>query len=273
VSALGHGSVHAVVGHDFGAFVSAWAALMRPDVFRALVLMSPFGGPPPLSATEPTSDIHADLAALERPRKHYQWYFSTPEAAADMLHPEQGLPAFLRAYYHYKSADWPGNKPFPLSSWTARELAKMPAYYVMDLNEDMAQTVAHVMPTRDEIAANTWLPDDELAVYVDEFARTGFQGSLNWYRCLTSPESVARLRVYAGRTIEVPSCFITGSSDWALYLRPGADIRTMRDQVLTNMTGGLHLIDGAGHWVQQERPVDVIPPLLAFLRSQDRPAG
>ena len=48
---------------------------------------------------------------------------------------------FLRAYYHFKSADWAGNTPFPLASWSADELAKLPRYYVMDLDKDMAETV------------------------------------------------------------------------------------------------------------------------------------
>ena len=47
VLALGHRSVAAVVGHDFGASVAAWCALIRPDVFRSVALMSaPFAGPP-----------------------------------------------------------------------------------------------------------------------------------------------------------------------------------------------------------------------------------
>jgi phytoene dehydrogenase-like protein len=55
--------------------------------------------------------IDAALAALKRPRKHYQWYYATRPANADMMRCPQGLHAFLRAYYHHKSADWPGNEP------------------------------------------------------------------------------------------------------------------------------------------------------------------
>ena len=83
----------AVVGHDFGASVAAWCALVRPDVFRAVTLMSaPFAGPPPIpfdtvnapAAAKAPDRVHADLAALARPRKHYQWFYSTREANADM---------------------------------------------------------------------------------------------------------------------------------------------------------------------------------------------
>ena len=51
----------------------------------------------------------------------------------------QGVHAFLRAYFHYKSADWRENKPFPLKSWSAAELAKLPTYYIMDLDKGMAK--------------------------------------------------------------------------------------------------------------------------------------
>ena len=82
--------------------------------------------------------VHRELAALPRPRKHYQWYYSTREANADMHRAPQGVHDFLRAYYHHKSADWKDNKPYPLKSWSAGELAKLPTYYVMDLAKDMA---------------------------------------------------------------------------------------------------------------------------------------
>ena len=95
----------------------------------------------------------------------------------------QGVHAFLRAYYHYKSADWPGNKPFRLEGWTAAELAKMPTYYIMDSYKGMAETVASFMPSGE----TPWLTDEELAVYAEAFERTGFQGGLNWYRCMTDP--------------------------------------------------------------------------------------
>ena len=75
----------------------------------------------------------------------------------------QGVHDFLRAYYHHKSADWKDNQPYPLQSWSADEIAKLPTYYVMDLAKDMAATVAEEMPSAAEIAANKWLPDSELA--------------------------------------------------------------------------------------------------------------
>ncbi|MEO8007892.1 MAG: alpha/beta fold hydrolase, partial [Betaproteobacteria bacterium] len=172
VFALGHRSVAGVFGHDAGSYVAAWSALIRPDIFRSAAMMSgPFAGAPALpfgthdegstkndgSPTPGAAHIHDDLAALKRSRKHYQWYYSTRPANDNMWKCPQGVHAFMRAYYHHKSADWKQNQPFPLKSWTATELEKMPTYYIMDLNEGMAETVAKEMPTSAEIAANTWL--------------------------------------------------------------------------------------------------------------------
>jgi pimeloyl-ACP methyl ester carboxylesterase len=264
VVALGHRSVAAVVGHDFGSPVAAWCALVRPDVFRSVALMSaPFAGPPALPRPAPGPDIHDALARLDRPRKHYQWYYSTRPANADMWHCRQGVHAFLRAYYHHKSADWQQNRPFRLKGWTAKELAKMPTYYVMDLNETMAETVAHVMPSAAEIAACRWLPDSELAVYSAEYERTGFQGGLQWYRRGTGGLDTAELELYSGRTIDVPAIFIAGSSDWGVYQRPGA-VERMRESACTRMQG-CHLLDGAGHWVQQEQWEKVSELLVRFV--------
>src|SRR6201994_3194457 len=179
--ALGHREAAAVIGHDFGSPVAAWCALVRPDVFRSVALMSaPFAGPPalpfdtadnPSQPKSPDNGVHDELAKLDRPRKHYQWYYSTRPANADMWRCPQGVHAFLRGYFHFKSADWSGNKPFRLAAWSAEELAKMPTYYIMDRDRDMAATVAPEMPSAGAIAACRWLPGNELAVYRGEYER------------------------------------------------------------------------------------------------------
>jgi pimeloyl-ACP methyl ester carboxylesterase len=281
VFALGHRSVVAVVGHDFGSPVAAYCGLVRPDVFRSVVLMSaPFAGPPALAintvgqhqdngAARPASTIHDQLAALDPPRKHYQWYYSTREANEEMHRCPQGVHAFLRAYYHHKSADWAGNKPFPLASWTASELAKLPPYYVMRLEKGMAETVASEMPTAAHIAACQWLPEEELKVYSTEYDRTGFQGGLQWYRCATGARYISELTLFSGRTIDVPSCFISGASDWGNHQMPGA-LQQMQTSACTHMVG-CHLVEGAGHWVQQEQPQEVSRLLLQFLDQARSP--
>jgi pimeloyl-ACP methyl ester carboxylesterase len=280
VYAMGYRQVAGLFGHDLGARVAAWSALVRPDVFRAVALMSaPFPGPPTLrfdTAGKASSlaraaffDIEADLAALDPPRKHYQWYYSTREANADMYRCAQGVHDFLRAYFHHKSADWPGNNPHPLRSWTAAELAKLPTYYVMERDKTMAETVAPEMPAAQQIAACRWLPDAELRVYSEEYERTGFQGGLQWYRCGTDPRLGSELGTFSGRTIEVPACFVSGASDWGIHQVPGA-LDAMQRRACSDFRG-CHLLDGAGHWVQQEQAGAVVDLLTDFLSSL--PAG
>jgi pimeloyl-ACP methyl ester carboxylesterase len=267
-----------VIGHDFGSPVAAWCALVRPDVFRSVALMSaPFPGPPTIpfaaadasqqsgKAVSPAWRAMAELPTLNPPRKHYHLYYSTREADGNMRNCPQGIHAFLRAYYHYKSADWKDNRPHELQSWSASELAKLPTYYVMELDKGMAETVAAHMPTKAEIAACTWLTEAELSVYAAEYNRTGFQGGLNWYRTRTSGRFEAEQEVFSGRTIDVPSCFISGKSDWGVYQAPAAFER-MQEKACTRLIG-CQLVDGAGHWVQQERPEAVCGSLLAFLQS------
>jgi len=276
VSALGHESVEAVVGHDYGSPVAALCALIRPDVFHSTVLMSaPFGGLPqlPFNTANETSEgreppalsIHDELAALPHPRKHYQWYYTKREANGNMLNCPQGVHDFLRAYYHFKSADWKENKPLKLTSWSAAELAKMPTYYIMDLDKGMAECVATEMPSPSTVEACKWLTDEELMVYSQEFEKTGFQGGLNWYRCGKDSELSSRLQLFSGLTIDVPSCYIAGSNDWGIYQSPGS-LERMKKTACTKLLS-VNFVKRAGHWVQQEQPKEVVELLLRFLEQ------
>lgn len=265
---LGRDSVAAVIGHDAGSPVAAWCALLRPDLFQSTVLMSaPFAGPPQRTTDERGSIARMNdaLARLPRPRKHYQWYYATRLANHEMLHCPQGVHEFLRAYFHYKSADWEGNDPHPLAGWEANQLAKLPPYYVMDLHKGMPETVAKEMPSDAQIAACEWLPDDELAVYSAEYERTGFQGGLQWYRCGTDPRYHRDLEIFSGQRIDVPAAFIAGESDWGVYQFPGI-YEAMQDTACTDMRL-CELVSGAGHWVQQEAPARVADLVIGFLAS------
>ncbi|PJJ60561.1 alpha/beta fold hydrolase [Hymenobacter chitinivorans] len=275
VSALGYRQTAMLVGHDFGSPVAAYCALARPDVFPSVVLMSaPFPGPPALpfntaaseaSPVQPSTEnqqLAAALAALTPPRISYQQYLSTRQANEDLWHPPQGLHAFLRAFFYVKSADWPGNKPHPLQARTALELAQLPTYYVMERGQTMPQTVAPFYPSAAEVGASPWLTEPELAVYTEEYDRTGFQGALQAYRVYADADLNAELRLFSGRTLDVPSLFIGGQRDWATYAAPGA-LELMTTKATTRM-GDIELIEGAGHWIQQEQPARLSALLLAF---------
>ena len=269
VAALGRGEVHAVIGHDFGSLLAGWCGLLRPDIFRAAMMMSaPFTGPPgwPVLPGDGPSRLAAAVADLPPlGREHYQWYYSSPRAARDMDSPPQGMHAFLRAYFHVKSADWQSNRPHDLGGIDAATLATLPHYYVLPLGVGMPEAVAPEMPTPAEIASCAWLPEEDLAVYASEFGRTGFQGGLQWYRCLTGEREINTLRVFGGRTLDVPSGFIAGERDWGAYQVPGG-LTAMRERACTHMLA-CDVVPGAGHWVQQEQPRVVVELLLRFLEA------
>ncbi|KAI5257938.1 alpha/beta-hydrolase [Aureobasidium subglaciale] len=282
VYALGHKEVHCHIGHDFGAVSSAMAPLMRPDMFKSCIQMShPHHAPPtPCFDVEPSSgpikdpgsspsgkmDIQAELAKLDPPRKHYKWYNSTSNASTDWKTASQGLHEFLRGYFHLKSADWAGNNPKPLESWTAAELEKMPNYYIMPEECSMPDTVSNMMEGEDRSTSTKWLSDKELDVYVKEWQRVGFQGGLNWYRAQTSSSRIQKADVllFAGKKIEVPCAFISGEKDWGNYQQPGA-----LDGYKESCSDfrGITFIPHAGHWVQQEQAPQVVEAVCKFLDS------
>jgi pimeloyl-ACP methyl ester carboxylesterase len=306
VHALGHKSVAMLVGHDFGSPVAGHCVLARPALFESVVFMSaPFAGVerPPIqrdgsgAAADNAADadkpppalVHAvatALAALTPPRKHYTAYFSTPDANREMLgaRPED-LHSFVGGYYHMKSGAWEGNTAHPLLSASdpaptiaglARDLAALPEYYVMPLGEDMRQVVARHARQDPRF---TWPQDDENdgadadagAVYASTFARTGFQGGLNYYRCALAPppaERVDELVALSDLRVSVPAAFIAGARDWGVYQTPGA-VEKMR-RLCGMESEDLVLIEGAGHWVQQEAPERVIAELLRFLGKVER---
>jgi pimeloyl-ACP methyl ester carboxylesterase len=114
----------------------------------------------------------------------------------------------------------------------------------------------------DEPPTPPWMSEEDLQLYVDEFTRTGFTGGLNWYRNLD--RSWAYLEQFEGRTIDQPALFITGSRDPVRAFMPheamAGSVTDLREVVI---------VEGAGHWVQQERPDEVNAALLGFLDSVD----
>ena len=146
-------------------------------------------------------------------------------------------------------------------------MAQIPTYYVMEKDKGMAETVAPFMPSAGEISACKWLTEAEVDVYATEYGRTAFTGALQGYRVRrgSDPKSVAEMLTFSGRTIDVPSMYLAGKSDWGVYQTPGA-VEKMQASACTHMVG-FHLLDGAGHWVQQEQPEQVSTHLVAFLRE------
>ena len=286
VSALGYSSVSCIAGHDFGAVTASLCALSRPDIFPSLALMShPTKGPPPLpfsTSPSPTThpkqpppskqiDIQSALASLPKPRKHYKWYYCTSPANAEMTHPTGApLHTFLRGYFHLKSGDWAPNNPHPLQAWSAEALQVMPRYYIMDLTGSMRDNIALDMslenPAEVSRKSARWLPNTDLSIYVAEYTRTTFLGGLNWYRVQTQPLIASDTAVYAGLKISVPTVFIAGKRDWGTYQEPGAvEAMEQGKSVDRKCYRGTVLVEGAGHWVNQEQPGRCVEEILRLV--------
>lgn len=304
VKALEHDSVTMLVGHDFGSPIAGHCVTAHPELFRSVVFMSaPFAGverpqyphlpdrgdPADIASakdqpfTTLAQAVSTALTSLAPPRKHYTAYFSTRNANKDMLGDSQeDLYHFLGGYYHFKSGAWEGNTTHPLPSASnpsptidaiARDLATLPEYYVMPTHENMRQLIERHASRYPHF---TWPSDDTEAgrVYASEFARTGFQGGLNYYRSVLSPppaEWVDELIALSERRVRIPAAFVSGARDWGVYQMPGA-VEKMR-HLFGMQSDDVVLIEGAGHWVQQETPDQVIAALLQFLDKVERKAA
>jgi len=116
---LGIQTFHSVIGHDLSTPAVSYCALILPDIFKSVALMrAPFTGSASVlfgsnCSQEKGPNIHQQLVALSRPRKHYQWYYLNSEASGTMQNCPQEVHDFMRTYYHYKSLDWTGNTPSP----------------------------------------------------------------------------------------------------------------------------------------------------------------
>jgi len=271
------------------------------DPCSVIMMSHPFKGSPSLpinvplghqhinSSEESKPSIHISLADLDPPRMHYKKYYAGLDAAREMdLEPVE-LQRFLRNYFYLKSGNWTGNKPHSLSDWKAEVIAEMPWYYVMLKDISMPENCEFLVSgvdvrggkdvkskghpmwfeeSSDPTTSEKWLPNEELDVYVKEWNRTGFQGALNWYGVGGGPST--DLELFAGRKIDVPALFISGDKDWGMYQEPGV-VEKMAE-VCTDFKG-VKVVEGAGHWVQQERPQDVIELVLEFLKMKDVPPG
>jgi pimeloyl-ACP methyl ester carboxylesterase len=132
----------------------------------------------------------------------------------------------------------------------------------MDLNKGMAETMAEHQPSPEYIASCQWMTEADLDVYAAQFTRTGFQGGLNYYRVDADDALWNEQHIFAGKTIDVPACYIGGAREWGVYQRPGA-FQAM-SKACTRLQG-THLAPDAGHSVVEEKPNAVNQILIEFL--------
>lgn len=222
-----------VVGHDWGAILAWNTALLRPDRVRGVVGMSvPYTGRGPFP---PVQGMR--MAIGER---FYIVYFQEPGVAEANL--EQDVRASMRRALVGASGD-----AAPGQSWNP----VLPAEGFVDAVAD-----PETLPA--------WLTEADLDFYTAEFERSGFRGGLNWYRNMD--RSWELMGAYAGAQVMPPALFIAGTKDAVLSFPGMSDVVKNQQQTVPNLRRTL-LIEGAGHWVQQERPDEVNAALLAFIRG------
>ena len=232
VKALGE-SQAVIVGHDWGAPVAWNSALLRPDLFRAVVGMSvPFSPPGHVEFLE--------ALAKRGIENFYMQYFQPPGVAEAEL--ERDVEASLRRIYFSGSGDGPERATFGM----------------------LAPGKGFLGNTVDPETLPSWLSRDDLAYYSGEFGRAGFRGGLNWYRNLR--RSWELLAPWRGCVIRQPSMFIAGARDDVLKFPTS---KPQIDHFPSTLPGlrGCHVLEGAGHWIQRERASAVNELLLGFLKT------
>ncbi len=239
VAALGH-SHACIVGHDWGANVAWNAALMRPDLFTAVAALSvPHRQRHPTTA--PLTLLRA--AGLE----NFYWFYFNREGVPEAEF-ERDLESAIRKVLFSGSGDSTQGKG-------SMALSVPPGEGFLD-----RVRVPAVLPA--------WLSEDDVAHYAAAFRRSGLRGPFNWYRNID--RNWALLAPFQGALITPPALFIAGTRDSVITSPIGgkavdalaACVPNLRDKVM---------IEGGGHWIQQERPSEVNAALLRFLAA-DYPA-
>ena len=226
-----------VVGHDWGAPIAYATALLHPARVRAVAgLSAPYPGRGPMPSVELFRKIYQD-------RFFYQLYFQEPGVAEAEL--EADIRTSLRKFYYWSSGE----------ARKANDRAANPAGSgLLDRLVDPAQ-----FPS--------WLTDADLDYYESQFRDSGFRGPLNRYR--NSESDFANMVALDGRRITQPAAFLAGTLEPILTMIPGVDmVERMRAQCADLRY--VKLMEGAGHWLQQERPAEVNDALLEFLGTLAR---
>ena len=244
VNGLGE-STAVVVGHDWGAPVAWYSGLVRPDLFRAVVGMSvpfmpPTGG---LPDGVTVNDVMRAMAGEER--DYYRLYFQEPGVAEAEL--EADVDRSVRGFLYSIAGEAFANGDVP-PGWDGH----FPA----------GEALVDQLVTPAELPG--WLTEGDLQFYVDELTRTGFRGGLNWYRNINRLPGA--LAPWVGTTITQPTCYVAGSNDFIAGNTPEA---------IAGMQAALpdlrhcEVLEGAGHWIQQERADEVNQALVGFLNGLD----
>lgn len=237
VRALGEETA-TIVGHDWGSTIAANSALLQPDVFTAVGLLSvPYA---PRNGLRPT-DTFAMIGGDE---EFYVSYFQEEGRAEAEIEPD--VRGWLAGFYAGLSADtMPKPDGGPSLHFVARG-GKM--------SDRFAPGGTPPLPS--------WLTEADLDFYAEEFERTGLTGALSRYRNVDRDwEDLAE---WDGAPITQPSLFIGGDQDASTTWL--ADAIKAFPETLPGLVSA-HILEGCGHWVQQERAFEVNRLVVGWLRT------
>jgi pimeloyl-ACP methyl ester carboxylesterase len=230
-----------IAGHDWGAPVAWYAALLRPDRFRGVIGLSvPY---PPRAPARPTTMMPQTGEAL-----FYQLYFQSPGVAEAEL--ERDPRAAIRTLLYSASGDGMSG------AWSAAGPVGM-----VPRNGGLLTGITN------PASLPGWLTENDIDFYAGAFADTGFRGGLNWYRNIDRNWEL--LAPFAGARVTVPALYIAGDRDIVVRF-PGMKQPIANLAMFVPKLRDTVMLPGCGHWTQQERPEEVNAAMIRFLRDLDR---
>jgi pimeloyl-ACP methyl ester carboxylesterase len=240
VGALGETSA-VIAGHDWGAPVAWHAALLRPDIFRAVIGLSvPFT---PWRPVRPSTAMPQTDDAI-----FYQLYFQTPGVAEKEL--EQDPRETIRRVLFWGSGD-ARSTPVKIGSGQSGMVPRNGGFL-------SGPAAPATLPA--------WTSEADADFYAKEFARTGFRGGLNWYRNIDRNWEL--LAPWTGAKVTVPALYVVGDRDLVLTFRRMEQLLPALKMFVPQLRETI-VLPGCGHWTQQERAKEVNAAMLSFLQSID----
>jgi pimeloyl-ACP methyl ester carboxylesterase len=222
-----------IAGHDIGAAIAWQVALLRPDIFRAVIALSPpfrsraFGDSGPPTTLMPRTENAV----------FYQLFLQTPEV-------EAGLGRDLRGTFRSQLYSLSGDMPPAAGAFAAGMVPRKGRFLT------------------DPPSLPAWVTESDIDVYVKEYARSGFFGPLAWWRNIDRGWEL--MAPFAGAKVTVPALYMAGERD---FVAAAFSQDIAKQSALVPKLRPAIMLAGCGHWTQQERAPEVSAAMIDFLRQ------